>query len=41
MQPSIYAVPLQYHAEGLDSEVLRHFGLTAPSPDLTRVGRYR
>jgi CTP synthase len=33
---SIYAVPLQYHAEGLDSEVLRHFGLSAPEPDLTR-----
>ncbi|MFY8193453.1 MAG: CTP synthase [Novosphingobium sp.] len=33
---SIYAVPLQYHAEGLDSEVLRHFGLTAPAPDLSR-----
>jgi CTP synthase len=42
---SIYAVPLQYHAEGLDSEVLRHFGLTAPDPDLTRwddiVDRYQ
>ena len=25
---SIYAVPLQYHAEGLDHEVLRHFGLS-------------
>ena len=34
--PNIYAVPLQYHAEGLDNEVLRHFGLTAPDPDLTR-----
>jgi CTP synthase len=34
--PNIYAVPLQYHAEGLDHEVLRHFGLTAPEPDLTR-----
>jgi CTP synthase len=33
---SIYAVPLQYHAEGLDSEVLRHFGLTAREPDLAR-----
>ncbi|MFN3424678.1 MAG: CTP synthase [Novosphingobium meiothermophilum] len=33
---SIYAVPLQYHAEGLDSEVLRHFGLSAPLPDLSR-----
>jgi CTP synthase len=29
---SIYAVPLQYHAEGLDAEVLRHFGMTAPEP---------
>jgi CTP synthase len=33
---SIYAVPLQYHREGLDNEVLRHFGLTAPAPDLAR-----
>jgi CTP synthase len=31
---NIYAVPQQYHAEGLDDEVLRHFGLTAPEPDL-------
>ncbi|QGN53824.1 CTP synthase [Novosphingobium sp. Gsoil 351] len=34
--PSIYAVPLQYHAEGLDAEVLRHFGLTARLPDMAR-----
>ena len=35
--PSIYAVPLQYHAEGLDSEVLRAFGIEpASSPDLSR-----
>ncbi len=33
---SIYAVPLQYHAEGLDDEVLRHFDLAAPTPDLAR-----
>jgi CTP synthase len=33
---SIYSVPLQYHAEGLDGEVLRHFGLTAPEPGLDR-----
>uniref|UniRef100_UPI0026263F44 CTP synthase n=1 Tax=Novosphingobium sp. TaxID=1874826 RepID=UPI0026263F44 len=34
---SIYAVPLQYHGEGLDSEVLRHFGLGSPTaPDLSR-----
>ncbi|MDE2301519.1 MAG: CTP synthase [Sphingomonadales bacterium] len=32
---NIYAVPQQYHAEGLDSEVLRHFGLDAPAPDLS------
>ena len=32
---SIYAVPLQYHAEGLDNEVLHHFGLTAPLPDMS------
>jgi CTP synthase len=34
---SIYAVPLQYHGEGLDTEVLRAFGITPSSaPDLTR-----
>ncbi len=34
---SIYAVPLQYHAEGLDAEVLRAFGITdAPEPDVSR-----
>jgi CTP synthase len=35
--PSIYDVPLQYHAEGLDDEVLKAFGIfDAPAPDLTR-----
>ncbi|MBX7481215.1 CTP synthase [Qipengyuania qiaonensis] len=35
--PSIYSVPLQYHGEGLDAEVLRAFGITdAPEPDLSR-----
>ena len=34
---SIYAVPLQYHREGLDAEVLRAFGIEdAPDPDLAR-----
>ena len=34
--PSIYSVPLQYHEEGLDAEVLRGFGITdAPDPDLS------
>ncbi len=34
---SIYAVPLQYHGEGLDAEVLRAFGIAdAPTPDLRR-----
>ena len=33
--PSIYSVPLQYHREGLDAEVLRGFGITdAAEPDL-------
>jgi CTP synthase len=33
--PSIYSVPQQYHAEGLDKEVLRAFGITdAPEPDM-------
>jgi CTP synthase len=35
---SIYAVPLQYHAAGLDTQVLATFGLEheAPAPTLTR-----
>ncbi|MBY0306056.1 MAG: CTP synthetase [Sphingomonas sp. 28-62-20] len=34
---SIYAVPMQYHAEGLDSEVLRAFDIVPGSaPDLSR-----
>ena len=34
---SIYAVPLDYHREGLDREVLDVFGLhDAPAPDLSR-----
>jgi CTP synthase len=41
---SIYAVPLQYHAEGLDEQVLAHFGMESAPPDLSRwadiVDRY-
>jgi CTP synthase len=34
---SIYDVPMQYHNEGLDFEVLRAFGIhDAPLPDMTR-----
>jgi CTP synthase len=35
---NIYAVPLDYHAQGLDSEVLDVFGLkdSAPAPDLSK-----
>jgi CTP synthase len=34
---SIYDVPLAYHREGLDREVLNAFGITgAPKPDLSR-----
>ncbi len=43
---SIYDVPMQYHNEGLDYEVLRAFGIDdAPEPDMARwtdiVDRYR
>ena len=41
---SIYEVPLAYHAEGLDDQVLTAFGLQAPDVDLSRwqdiVGRH-
>ncbi|MBT3361491.1 MAG: CTP synthase [Rhodospirillales bacterium] len=33
---SIYRVPITYHEEGLDKQVLDHFGLEAPPPDLSR-----
>ena len=33
---NIYEVPLAYHAQGLDREVMRHFGLADNKPDLTR-----
>lgn len=34
---NIYAVPIDYHKEGLDTEVLDCFGIeTAPEPDLSR-----
>jgi len=37
---SIYAVPLQYHQEGLDREVLRHFDMSVyGEPDLSRWER--
>lgn len=35
--PTIYEAPLAYHAAGLDTELLRHFGVAvAPQPDLAR-----
>ena len=33
---NIYEVPLSYHAQGLDAEVMRHFGLPDETPDLSR-----
>jgi CTP synthase len=33
---TIYDVPMAYHAQGLDREVCRHFGLNAREPDLGR-----
>jgi CTP synthase len=35
---TIYAVPISYHEQCLDDQVLRHFRLDAPAPDL---GRWR
>jgi CTP synthase len=32
---SIYEVPLRLQAEGVDQQILEHFGLQAPQPDLT------
>ncbi|MGC2854275.1 CTP synthase [Novispirillum sp. DQ9] len=35
--PTIYQVPIDYHAQGFDSQVCRHFGLPVePAPDLSR-----
>jgi CTP synthase len=31
---TIYKVPLEFRREGVDDYVLRHFGMTAPEPDL-------
>jgi CTP synthase len=33
---SLYDVPLAYHQEGFDGEVLRQFGIESAAPDLTR-----
>ena len=33
---SIYEVPLRYHDEGFDEQVLRGFGIDSPAPDLSR-----
>jgi CTP synthase len=38
--PDIYSVPLEYHRQGLDAEVLDVFGIRdAPAPDLSRWRR--
>jgi CTP synthase len=36
---NIYEVPLAYHEEGLDREVVRHFGLDDETPDLSKWRR--
>lgn len=33
---TIYEVPLSYHKEGLDTQVLEAFGIKAPEPDLSK-----
>ncbi len=34
--PSIYHVPVSYHKEGLDEQVLRYFDMSAPAPNLSK-----
>ena len=36
---TIYAVPLEYHAAGLDEQVCRYFGIEQDEPDLSRWTR--
>ena len=36
---NIYEVPLSYHSQGLDAEVMRHFGLPDETPDLSHWSR--
>ncbi len=33
---TIYQVPISYHEQGFDDQVCKHFGLDAPTPDLSR-----
>jgi CTP synthase len=33
---SIYQVPISYHKEGLDEQVLRYFDMAAPAPNLSK-----
>jgi len=33
---SIYKVPVSYHGEGLDDQVLKYFDIDAPAPDLSK-----
>ena len=34
--PNIYMVPISYHREGLDDQVLKYFDMNAPQPDLSK-----
>jgi CTP synthase len=36
---TIYQVPIAYHAQGFDTEVMRHFGIEAPEPVLANWRR--
>jgi CTP synthase len=36
---TIYQVPIAYHEQGFDTEVMRHFGIEAPAPDLANWRR--
>jgi CTP synthase len=36
---TIYQVPVAYHEQGFDTEVMRHFGMDSPAPDLSNWRR--
>ncbi len=36
---TIYQVPIAYHEQGFDTEVMRHFAIEAPAPDLANWRR--
>jgi CTP synthase len=36
----VYSVPLAFHSQGVDDQILEHFGIDAPAPDLVGWQQY-